>query len=225
MSFATRKLTVSVGGHDYRLRALSDRQQYCDADGAADRAGISSAQWCLFGQSWPSGHVLAEAMSRFAVAGVRILEIGCGLGLPSLVLKRRGADVTASDHHPLVESFLEYNAVLNGLEPIAYHDLPWAIPDAGLGFFDLIIGSDILYERDHPALLSGLLLRHAGARAQIVITDPGRGLSAPFTRAMQAQGYACSTLRTAVGEFDVAPFRGRLLSFQRLPEAVAEGMA
>lgn len=221
MSFTTRKLTVSVGGHDYRLRALSDRQQYSDVDGAAERAGISSAQWCLFGQSWPSGHVLAEAMSSFVIEGVRILEIGCGLGLPSLVLKRRGADVTASDHHPLAASFLEYNAALNGLDPVAYHDLPWATPDAVLGHFDLIIGSDILYERNHPTVLCSLLLRHARRKSEIVITDPGRGLSAPFTRAMQAQGFACSTLRTPVNECDVAPFRGRLLSFRRQPEAIA----
>ncbi len=213
--YTTRQLTVRVGGDDYRLRALSDRQQFADPDGAAARAGISSALWSLFGQPWPAGRVLAEAMSAIEIQGKRIIEIGCGLGLSSLVLRRRGADITASDHHPLAESFLEYNAALNDLPALVYRDLPWAVPDATLGRFDLIIGSDILYERDHATLLSQLMQRHARADAEVVITDPGRGNSGPFTRAMAAQGYAVSEQRSRFDESDVAPFRGRLLRYRR----------
>ena len=101
--YRTRIIDVSLSGDDYRIRALADRQQYADPDGLAERAGISSAQWCLFGQLWPAGRILAAAMVEFDIAGKRILEIGCGLGLSSLVLQRRRADITASDHHPLVE--------------------------------------------------------------------------------------------------------------------------
>src|SRR3546814_5343850 len=81
--YLTRTVTVCVGGRDYSIRALSDLQQFSDQDGAAERAGISSALWSLFGQVWPSGRVLAESMSGIAIAGMRILEIGCGLGLSS----------------------------------------------------------------------------------------------------------------------------------------------
>lgn len=213
--YTTRLLTVRLGGRDYRVRALSDLQQFADRNGAAGRAGISSALWSLFGQVWPSGRVLAEAMSTFEVAGKRILELGCGLGLSSLVLQQRGADVTASDHHPLAESFLLHNAALNALPAIVYRDLPWAVPDATLGRFDLIIGSDILYERDHAALLAQMMLRHAANDAEVLITDPGRGNSGPFTRALADQGYAVSEQRSRFNEADVAPFRGRLLSYRR----------
>ncbi|RYD14387.1 MAG: SAM-dependent methyltransferase [Lysobacteraceae bacterium] len=213
--YSTRLVTLRIGQHDYRLRALSDRQQFADPHQAAARAGISSAQWCLFGQPWPSGRVLAEAMSTFDIAGKRILELGCGLGLSSLVLQRRHADITASDHHPLAETFLESNAALNELPVITYRDLPWAIPDATLGRFDLIIASDVLYERDHAALLSALVMRHADATSEIVITDPGRGNSAPFTRAMRALGYSVDEQRSRFDESDQPPFRGRLLRYAR----------
>lgn len=213
--YTTRLLNVCLGGRDYRVRALSDLQQFADRDGAAARAGISSALWSLFGQVWPSGRVLAEAMTTLDIAGKRILELGCGLGLSSLVLQQRGADITASDHHPLAAAFLARNAALNGLPAIAYRDLPWALPDATLGRFDLIIGSDILYERGHAALLAQLLLRHAGADTQVLITDPGRGNSGAFTRALAGQGYAVSEQRSRFDDADVAPFRGRLLSYQR----------
>src|SRR3546814_7889105 len=48
--YLTRTVTVCVGGRDYSIRALSDLQQFSDQDGAAERAGISSALWSLFGQ-------------------------------------------------------------------------------------------------------------------------------------------------------------------------------
>ena len=134
--------TVQIGGIDYRIRALSDKQQFADPDGEAERAGISSATWPLFGVLWPAGLVLAEEMSAYPVGGLRVLEIGCGLGLSSLVLQRRGADITASDHHPLAGEFLAANAKLNGLAPIAFRIAQWSGPNPELGTFDLIVGGD-----------------------------------------------------------------------------------
>ena len=125
--YATQIVPLRIGGSDYRIRALSDRQQFADPDGSAERAGISSASWPLFGQLWPAGVVLAEAASALPIAGRRILEFGCGLALASLMLQRRGADVTASDHHPLAEDFLLQNAALNGLPQVPYRDAPWAV--------------------------------------------------------------------------------------------------
>ncbi|MEL1265223.1 class I SAM-dependent methyltransferase [Pseudoxanthomonas putridarboris] len=213
--YTTRLLTVRLGGRNYRIRALSDLQQFADPTGQAQRAGISSSLWSLFGQVWPSGKVLAEAMSNFDVEGKRILELGCGLGLSSLVLADRGADVVASDHHPLAESFLAYNAGLNDLPAVTYRDLPWAVPDETLGRFDLIIGSDILYERDHATQIAAMMQRHAQPAAELLITDPGRGNSGPFTRAMALQGYEVTEQRSRFDEKDTEPFRGRLLSYRR----------
>jgi predicted nicotinamide N-methyase len=213
--YATRNLTLSIGGHDYQIRALSDRQQFADPQGDAERAGISCSQWALFGQPWPSGCALAETMSSFAIDGKRILELGCGLGLSSLVLQRREADITASDHHPLAESFLEHNAALNDLASITYRDLPWSEADAVLGRFDVIIASDVLYERGHAKQLAAMMQRHACHDAEIILSDPGRGNSASFTRAMRAQGYAVDEQRRRFEESDTEPFRGRVIHYRR----------
>lgn len=213
--YATRLLTLRFGGHDYRIRALSDRQQFSDPHGLAERAGISSAMWSLFGQVWPAGRVLAQAMSQFDVAGKRVLELGCGLGLSSLVLQRRKADITASDHHPLAEEFLAYNAALNGLPPPAFLDLAWHLPQPRLGEFDLVVASDVLYERGHAEQLALLLARHMRPTAEVLITDPGRGNSGAFTTALKKQGYSVEEVRSAFDDGDVAPFRGRLLSYRR----------
>jgi predicted nicotinamide N-methyase len=223
--YDTHIRTLRLGDHDYRIRSLTDLQQFADPDHHAQRLGISSAQWSLFGHVWPSGRLLAEAMATHDIAGKRILELGCGLGLASLVLHQRGADVVASDYHPLAETFLAYNAALNGLPAVAYRTLRWDTPNETLGRFDLIIGSDVLYERDHAERLSALLPRHANPASEVLITDPGRGNSTPFTRALATQGYAVTERRCRMNDSDMPPFRGRLLSYGRGDGARMEARA
>lgn len=215
--YSVKIVKLRIDGRDYRLRTLSDRQQFADPDGVAERAGISSASWPLFGMLWPAAHVLAEAVSVIAIEGLRILEIGCGIGLPSLVLRQRGADITASDHHPLAGSFLAHNAALNALPPIPFVQEAWADLSSQLGRFDLIIASDVLYERGHAELLADFIARHAQPRAGILVTDPGRGHANQLGRQLREQGYAGTESRCRFEETEKAPFRGRLLSYRRDP--------
>ena len=213
--YSTRMLAMQVGGDAWRLRVLTDTQQFHDPDGHGDALGISSAQWSLFGQLWPAGQLLAQAMHGFDIAGKRILELGCGIGLASLVLQRRGATVTASDVHPLAEPFLAYNAALNALEAVTYRQLRWDVPLPTLGRFDLIIASDVLYEPIQAELLGGVVERHAADCAEVLVTDPGRGNSTRFTRALAAQGFTVDQARCPRDDDDPAPYRGRLLHYRR----------
>lgn len=181
-------IDVDVLGEPFRLRVLSDLQQYADPDGDAERAGISSSQWPLFGQLWPSGQRLAEAMQDIDVAGRRVLELGCGIGLASLVLQRRGAEVMATDVHPLAETFLAYNAALNGLDAVRFRRLDWtrAMPD--LGRFDLIIAGDVLYERGQAEGVAAVIAHYAADAVDVVVTDAGRGYAAKLERALAVHG-------------------------------------
>jgi predicted nicotinamide N-methyase len=213
--YQVRETRHAVGGHVYRLRVLSDKQQFGDPDGHGARNGISAAQWSLFGQVWPAGRLLAQAMQRFDIAGKRILELGCGIGLASLVLQQRGADVVASDVHPLAEVFLAYNAALNGLPALHYRQLRWDTPLPTLGMFDLIIASDVLYERDSADMLSEVIGRHAAHRAEVLITDPGRGNSARFSRLLDGQGFSVESEPCPMDDADGPPHRGRVLHYRR----------
>lgn len=213
--YETRIIDVDVGGHRYRLRVLSDNQQFSDPDGHGDRLGISSAQWSLFGQVWPVGILLAEVMDTAEMTGKRILELGCGIGLPSLVLQRRGADVVASDIHPLAEPFLAYNSALNGLPSVHFRQLDWEEPLPSLGDFDKIIGSDLLYERDHPEALAAVIERHARPQAEVVLTDAGRGHTSAFSREMEALGFDVEESHHPLENADGATIRARLLRYRR----------
>lgn len=212
---STRNIKVSIGGHVYRLRVLSDERQFSDPDHLGARLGMSCAQWSLFGQVWPSGRLLAQAMVRFEMAGKRILELGCGIGLASLVLQRRGANVIASDRHPLADALVAYNAALNTLPAVRYERLPWNVPQPTLGHFDVIFTSDMLHERDQPLLFASVIERHAAPTAEVIVIDPGSAHRDPLGGLLVAQGFDVIEECCPMDDLDTPPYRGRLLRYVR----------
>lgn len=101
-----RYQTIEFGKTDIHVRTLRDRQQFSYAYDVASKLGISSANWSLFGIIWASEEILSHLMYDYEIKGNRILEVGCGIALASLVLNHRLADITATDYHPEVENFL-----------------------------------------------------------------------------------------------------------------------
>lgn len=228
--FETRMQRVAIpGGEGLLIRSLLDRQQYYDPTGAAERLGICSASWPLFGLLWPSSiHMAQRLLHRPVVASERILEIGCGLALPTLVGRRQGARITASDRHPLTRSFLEANARLNDISTIKYRHGQWGamreacMSDTGAEMlsdrYDLILGSDLLYDRDTPSDLADFIHAHAAPEAEVWIIDPDRGHRPAFTRHMAANGFELieqERIEALPAEEGERPYKGRLLRYIR----------
>lgn len=227
----TRMQRVAIpGGEDLMIRSLRDRQQYYDPNGAAERLGICSASWPLFGLLWPSSiHLAQRLLERPLGEQERILELGCGLAVPTLAGRRRGAHITASDRHPLSRVFLESNALLNDVAPVKYRHGQWGldhepcISDTGAELlsarYDLILGSDLLYDRSAPAQLAEFIDDHATESAEVWIMDPDRGHRPAFTRNMAAFGFELVEETRVVNEDDpsagVGPYKGRFLRYQR----------
>jgi 2-polyprenyl-3-methyl-5-hydroxy-6-metoxy-1,4-benzoquinol methylase len=212
--YRTKTETIHGAGADLQMRSLLDRQQFHDPGGDAEALGISSATWPLFGLLWPTGRVLAHAMVSFEIKGRRILELGCGLALASLVIHRRGGNITASDCHPLTEAFLLENLRLNDLPAMKYQTGLWDRRNPALGRFDLIIGSDLLYDRDQPQSLSQFIDRHSGSDVEVMIGDPDRANHGSFSRKMGVLGYSHTQTRVSALPDGVA-YKGRLHSYLR----------
>ena len=219
--YRTRQDSVEIdGAASLLIRSLLDRQQFADPHGHAADVGISSAAWPLFGCLWPASlHLAAHMAQRVMVADERILEVGCGLALASLVAHRRGSDVTASDCHPLAAGFLRENLRLNAMAPMAYRHGHWGSASGGApvhgearveGRFGLIIGSDVLYERDEAGHLAAFIERHALPRAEVHIVDPSRGNRSAFHRRMAEAGFALRETRVSAD-----PGAARMLRYTR----------
>ena len=242
--YQTKQESIAVKGvANILIRSLLDKQQFHDPHSEALQQGISSAAWPLFGLLWPSGLHLAERLAQRPVqAGERILEVGCGLALASLVGHRRGADVTASDCHPMAASFMLENLRINGLLPLQYRHGRWGTlppveapltnrdpafpadkPPVRLGIatsltgrFDLVMGSDILYERDEAGTLPAFIEEHAAHACEVWVVDPNRGNRAHFHRHMAALGFVLKEYAlTLAATPALAAYKGRMLSYQR----------
>ncbi len=226
--YSTKTESIVISGvNNLTIRSLLDRQQFYDPKGAAQRLGICSASWSLFGMLWPSSIRLASALALRPVnADEKILEIGCGLALASLVAHRRGANITASDRHPKAKLFLQENLRLNNLSKLPFRHGQWgehptpSVVDTGAAIlykkYDLIVGSDLLYEPDMPQALARFVNLHAAEQAEVWIVDPNRGYRPAFNRKMQTLGFALSS-DNILAETDPnqESYRGRLLVYKR----------
>jgi predicted nicotinamide N-methyase len=149
-----------------------------------------------FGTLWPAARALAGIVSGLggagAIQGKRVLEVGCGLAVPSLVAAKLGALVKATDFHPEVPIFLRRNLALNGLAELEYVRVDWSRGGSGypdLGQFDYVIGSDVLYEKTHAASLSSVIDRYLSPKGLAVITDPARPYLQGFIDEMSRKGF------------------------------------
>lgn len=208
--------TVEFEQFDIHFRALRDRQQYDDEHGEADDLGISTASWPLFGMIWPSGEVLAKLMASYDIDSRRVLEMGCGIGLASLVLNEREADISATDIHPRAGDFLQHNTQLNNGKHIPFFRTSWIDNQIeSHGIFDLLIGSDLLYEPDHPRDLALFVKKYAKPRSEVIVVEGGRGYSRRFKYRMEALGFSVDELAESDQGEKVENFKGKILQFRR----------
>jgi predicted nicotinamide N-methyase len=197
-----------IGPIDLEIECLKDLNQTIDDLFAElERTGNASLleELCpYFGTVWPSARALAETLveRKESFAGKRILEVGCGLAIPSLVAAKLGAEVVATDFHPEVPRFLESNLKINQVSSVRYERIDWSKGFPDLGKFDWIIGSDILYERQHALLLARVVSQYMGQgnveKGRALITDPARPYLQAFLDEMTHLGARHETsVRTA----------------------------
>jgi predicted nicotinamide N-methyase len=148
-------------------------------DGAVEWAPIAP-YWAVL---WRSGVALARELDGEPLRGLRVVELGCGLGAPSLASARAGASVLATDEATEALELVEQSARANRLR-LETAAVDWTSPDALLerAPFDLVLAADVLYERPAVALLLSLLPRLAAAAW---IADPGRPAAGAFMEQAQ----------------------------------------
>ena len=160
-----------------------------DAESLIDEQRFEDDEFLPYwAEQWPSGLALAEHLSTLPVEGARILELGCGLGLPSLVGAKRGAIVVATDWSSEALALLARNAARNHIT-VETREVDWRRPEAfaALGRFDLVLAADVLYEERNVAPIVEVLCR-LGTPA--LVADPGRRHAGTFLDAVRLQGWA-----------------------------------
>lgn len=179
--------TVTVAGLTVEVRRPRSAEDLIDEEEYARDERLP-----YWADLWPSGQVLAEWVATRPMAGMRVIELGAGLALPSLMALRQGADVLATDWYPEALEFARANAERAGLPPLRTMVVDWGAPSAEVfaeGTFDLVMGADILYENRHPAQLGPLIARLAGPHAHVCIADPRRPAADGLLAEMRETGW------------------------------------
>jgi predicted nicotinamide N-methyase len=130
---------------------------------------------------WSSAVALAHDVSMRSLRGRRTLELGCGLGLPSIAAALAGGRVVASDWSTEAIAAAAANAERNGVD-IETLVCSWAAPGPLVerAPWDLVLASDVLYERRNVEQLLALLPRLVDAGGLVLIADPGRPPASEF---------------------------------------------
>ena len=127
---------------------------------------------------WKSGVTLAGVVAERDLRGQRVVELGCGLGVPSVAAALAGGTVLATDWAPEALEVTEQNAALNGVR-VRTLLVDWSKPAAlvALAPFDLVLCADVLYEPRNVDALLDLLPKLAD---EVLLGEPGRTTAARF---------------------------------------------
>jgi predicted nicotinamide N-methyase len=139
---------------------------------------------------WASGVALAHDVAMRSLRGKRTLELGCGLGLPSIAAARAGGRVLATDWSPDAVRAAAANAERNDVD-VETLRCAWGEPDEILerAPWQLVLASDVLYERRNVEQLLGLLPRLVDKRGLVLLADPGRAHSQGFLERASEEGW------------------------------------
>ena len=147
-----------------------------DAEALLDDEAFEHEEFLPYwAELWPSGLALAHRVCERPLAGARVLELGCGLALPSFAAALRGAAVVASDWSPDAVALTARNAARNGIAlettVVDWSDARSLVARAP---WDLVLAADVLYERRNVATLLELLPQLVADDGEILLAEPGR---------------------------------------------------
>jgi predicted nicotinamide N-methyase len=149
---------------------------------------------------WPSSYALADRVAsedgHRGGAPLRLLELGCGLGLVTIAALSAGFDVLATDYYADALLFTRANAwnVL-GKDP-AVRLVDWRELPADLGTFDRVVAADVLYEKRYTTIVADTLVSTLARSGTALISDPGRTALPAFLRECEARGLVLASVES-----------------------------
>ena len=131
---------------------------------------------------WPSSRILGEWVLRMTGNGRSLLELGCGAGVVATCAGLAGFHVVVSDYYEDALRFAQVNAWRNGAPTPKGLVLDWRNLAPNPGRYDVVIASDVLYERPYGGLVARALDATLSDDGIAWIADPGRAMEEPGVR-------------------------------------------
>ncbi len=190
--FSTEHLELDIEGLPVKLSVIANTAELMDqliAKGEAHE-DVQDERIPYWADLWPSALALSRhlVLSGIIQPGVRVTEMGCGLGLPGIVAGLLGAETTQTDYLPEALEFARHNWAQNVARPARFEQMDWRDPNPALAA-DILLASDVAYERrafDYLPHAFRTLCRPGGT---ILVSEPNRTVAAGFFAGLSSQGF------------------------------------
>jgi protein-L-isoaspartate O-methyltransferase len=141
----------------------------------------------LWAKIWEASAILLQYMADLDVDPQRrILELGSGIGVAGIAAASMGHNITLTEYDPDALNFLKANADLNNCPHARVRHLDWFSPDLE-GRYDLMIGSEIIYQKQAVTALGDVFKKFLSPRGMVVLAERVRSTGAVFFEKMATE--------------------------------------
>lgn len=201
LPYPTRQIELNILGHAFKLLEVADAEILLDEliRQGEEQEGEIDDRIPYWAELWPSALGMAQFLikQQLVVPDQKILELGCGLGLPGIVAGRLGAQVTLSDYLQPALDFAGNNWALNNEHKANLTVLDWRAPEPHLAA-DLLLASDITYEVKHFPFLPNAFHTLCKPGGKIVLSDPRRQVAQAFFENLPQKGFTLEKFTEAI---------------------------
>jgi predicted nicotinamide N-methyase len=183
--FRTATREVEVGGRSVELFMPANAD-----DLIKEEDFVRDERLPYWADLWPSARILADELAVMRLAGQRVLELGCGLGVVAIGATLAGAEVTATDYYDDALEFAALNVAEATGRTIATRMVNWVDMPRDLGRFDVVLASDVLYEHRYAPLVANAIAATLVRGGEAIVADPGRIALQEFLDECDARGLA-----------------------------------
>jgi predicted nicotinamide N-methyase len=203
MNFKTRNITLDFKDITIKLTVVDNIDELFDAliEKGETHPDYVDQRIPYWAELWASAvamseylvenqHLITPFPSNRDASAVSVTEIGCGLGLPSIVAGKLGAEVCLTDYDKDSLDFAKMNWEQNLPHKTARFELlDWRNPDPAVAA-DLLLASDVAYEKRAFEPLLGTFKQLLKPNGTILLTEPNREMFRPFVETLHTEGYA-----------------------------------
>lgn len=208
----TQEITIALTM--YTVVALKDAADLLDDPEFARR--FTQEDRAPYGlELWPSAIMLAEYIIKMGDgAGRSAIEVGCGLGLVSMIASKMNWKMLATDREEASLKFAAYNAAQNDVRIDEFDTLNWHEPNLKRQF-PWVFAADVLYQKeDHEPILICLKMLMA-LDGVALISDPNRGIADRFISKAESFGFDVEVIPTQCVTPELETKKGRIFKLRR----------
>jgi len=199
--YELEQLQVQLGQHQFTITAVKNIDQLLDEliEQGPESIGVKDERLPYWAELWPSSIALSRYILQSAeiTSGVSAIELGCGVGLAGMAAARKGAEVLVSDYQPDALRLTELNWLLNLDRSPLMQLLDWrtvSLPQK----FELILASDVVYEKRFFSPLVEVFTSLLSPTGQILLSEPNRKIAREFFSRLSDNGFVFDTVEQSV---------------------------